>query len=85
MTRTLGSTMSGIIDIDVLICEEQLGNCTVCENKAVFTSVLLRNPRPWVTGEGILCESCAGGLDITRTFPQMDLGNGSIRVTPPGY
>ncbi|KAL9065711.1 MAG: hypothetical protein Q9161_008046 [Pseudevernia consocians] len=83
--RTLGSTMSGIIDIDVLICEEQLGNCTVCDNESVPTSVLTRNPRMWVIDECILCEKCAGGGDITRTIPQMDLGNGYIRVAPPGY
>ena len=33
VVQKLGSTLSGIVDLDVLICDEQFDSCTLCENK----------------------------------------------------
>ena len=78
VARTLGSTLSGIVDLDVLICEEQLGNCHVCDNRLVYEAVLLRGARTWGVGESSMCEMCAQAIG----FPRMDLRNGYIRVVP---
>lgn len=85
MVQTLGSTLSGIVDLDVLVCEERLGGCILCKYKAVLDLADMRNAQTWDLGEGVLCERCAPPLSYLESFPQMDLGNGYIRVMPPGY
>lgn len=77
--------MGGIVDLDVLICEEQFGGCSVCENGAGLASAARRNARTWGIGESVLCERCARCMGIPGDFPQADLGNGYIRVTPLEY
>ena len=56
--------MSGIVDLNVLFCEDLSGHCIVCEKRAVFASVVQRNPWVWGVGRCVACDDCArrGGI-----------------------
>lgn len=82
VARTISSTMSGIVDIKVLIREERLGNCTICVKKDVLALAAEMNVRMWAIGGCVLCDRCVEYEDVIRVFPQTHLGNGYIRVTP---
>ena len=65
--------MSGIIDAKVLICEKQLGSCTICMKKDILALAAEMNVRMWTVGGSILCDKCAEYGDVTENLPQTPL------------
>ena len=82
VARTISSTMSGIVNIEVLIREAKLGNCTICVKKHVLALAAEMNVRMWGIGGCVLCDRCVEYEGIIRDFSKTHLGDGYIRVTP---
>ena len=76
LAQMLYATMSGIVDLNIIICEEESGGCARCQHKAVLDPISMRNARTWDVGYGTLCSACAHRAWIPADFPQVDFRYG---------
>ncbi|KAM0799450.1 hypothetical protein BDR22DRAFT_890346 [Usnea florida] len=73
LAKIIHATMSGIVDLNIIICEEESGGCARCQHKAALDLIAMRDARTWDIGYITLCIACAHRMWLVPAdFPEVE-------------